>query len=102
MEVADEMKDKQSGLIGIWIEYRYSSALTQLGKLENNSSDNKNKNVIYIITRETKTIGSYYTDIIEPIKKMHCIDQTDIQRISIESPKSDIELSAREVSVDVT
>ena len=96
------MKDKQSGLIGIWIEYRYSSALTQLGKLENNSSDNKNKNVIYIITRETKTIGSYYTDIIEPIKKMHCIDQTDIQRISIESPKSDIELSAREVSVDVT
>ena len=97
-EVANEIEDKRSGCVVIWIDGIDSYALNlEEGLLE--KSITGDLKVIYIVTKNLETTDH---DIVGPIQKIHKLSENDMRLIHIDPEKSDIELSQREVSVDVT
>lgn len=100
-KIAEEMKEQEdSGYVIIWMDGRDLSTLN----LKDWSQEvlHVDLKVIYVIT---KTVGNKDNgiDIVEQIKEMHeDLLGKDIKSIKIDDPKTDIDLSEREVSFDIT
>jgi hypothetical protein len=99
LEIVEKIKDEESGSIVIWIDCKDSSALNLKECLLETDITDGDLKVVYIVT---KTVESKDHDIVGQIKEIHDLRENDVKSIRIHQPSTDIDLSQREVSVDVT